>query len=198
MLDAEPILEAFLPLQQKGSSRLSLAVTTGSRPTNLVRPLRREIRAIDRNVVIREVRTMADLVAQTLAARRLLTVVLSIFSAVAVVLASFGIYGVIAHSVRRRTPEIGIRMALGATSRNVLVGVLRQGLTLILAGVAVGLAGALALTRLVSSFLYDISPTDPLTFVCTVWLLTGAALLASYLPARRAASIDPMKALRYE
>jgi len=197
-LDADPILEAFLPLQQKGSSRLSLVVTTGSHPTNLVRPLRREIRAIDMNVVIREVRTMADLVARTLAARRLLTVVLSVFSAVAVVLASFGIYGVIAHSVRQRTPEIGICMALGATSGDVLMGILKQGLTLILVGVAVGLAGALALTRLVSSFLYDISPTDPLTFVCTVWLLIGAALLASYLPARRAAKIDPMEALRHE
>jgi len=197
-LDADPILEAFLPLRQKGTSRLSLLVTTETDPTNLVGPLRREIRAIDANVVIRDIRTMADIVARTLAARRFLAVVLSVFSVSAVVLASFGIYGVIAHSVRQRAPEIGIRMALGARSSDVLRGVLKQGLKLTLVGGAVGLAGALALTRVVSSFLYAITPTDPMTFACTSLLLLGASLLATYVPARRASKIDPMEALRYE
>ena len=141
---------------------------------------------------------MEDIVATTLAARRFLVVVLSMFSAVALVLASFGIYGVIAHSVRQRTPEIGIRMALGATSTDVLKAFMKQGFKLILLGVVIGLAGAVALTRVVSNFLYHISPTDLVTFACTSLLLFTVALLASYIPARRAAKIDPMAALRYE
>jgi predicted permease len=197
-LDADPILEAFLPSQQKGTSRFSLVVATESDPTSLVAPLRKEIRLIDGNVVIRETRTMADIVAKTLAARRFLAIVLSVFSLVAVILASFGIYGVIAHSVRQRTPEIGIRMALGATSGDVLKTVLGQGLGLAAVGVTAGLVGALVLTRVMSSFLYGVSPTDPVTFACTSLLLTGIVLLASYVPARRAARIDPMAALRCE
>jgi putative ABC transport system permease protein len=197
-LDADPILEAFLPLQQKGRSRFSLVVATESDPANLVSALRQEIRSVDVNAVIREVRTMADIVATTLATRRFLVVVLSAFSVVAVVLASFGLYGVIAHSVRQRTPEIGIRMALGATRGDVLTAVLGEGCKLTAVGVVVGLIGALALTRTVAIFLYDVSPTDPVTFASTSLLLIGIALLACYIPARRAAKIDPMAALRYE
>ncbi len=197
-LDADPILEAFLPLQQKGRSRFSLVVATESDPAHLVSALRQEIRSVDVNAVIREVRTMADIVATTLATRRFLVVVLSAFSVVAVVLASFGLYGVIAHSVRQRTPEIGIRMALGATRGDILITVLREGCKLAAVGVVVGLIGALALTRVVAIFLYDVSPTDPVTFVSTSLLLIGITLLACYIPARRAARIDPMTALRYE
>jgi putative ABC transport system permease protein len=197
-LDAEPVLEAFLPARQRGTSSFSLVVATESDPANLVGSLRKEIQSIDVNAVIREVRTMEDIVGSTLAARRFLAVVLSVFSFVAVVLASFGIYGVIAHSVRQRTGEIGIRMALGATSGDVLRAVLREGFKLTVIGVVVGLAGALVLTRVVSTFLYDVSPTDPVTFLCTSLLLTGVALLASFIPARRAARIDPMVALRCE
>jgi predicted permease len=197
-LDENPILEAFLPLQQKGTSSFSLVIATGSGPASLVGALRQEIRSVDLNAVVREVRTMEDIVATTLAARRFLAVVLLTFSIVAVILASFGIYGVIAHSVRQRTPEIGIRMALGAGSMDILKAFLKQGLRLILFGVVIGLAGAVALTRVVSSFLYDISPTDPETFAFTSLLLSAVALLACYIPARRAAKIDPMEALRYE
>jgi ABC-type antimicrobial peptide transport system permease subunit len=197
-LDADPVLEAFLCAQQRGTSRFTLVVATQSHPTSLVRPLRKEIRSLSADAVIREVRTMADIVGRTLATRRFLAVVLSVFSLVAVVLASFGIYGVIAHSVRQRTPEIGIRMALGATNGDVLRAVLKEGLRLTVAGVIVGLAGALVLTRVISQFLYGVTPTDPVTFVCTSLLLAGVALLASYVPARRAARIDPMVALRYE
>ncbi len=115
-------------------------VATESDPAGLVKPLRAEVRSINADAVIREVRTMADIVARTLAVRRLLTVVLSVFSCTAVILASLGIYGVIAHSVRQRTAEIGIRMALGATSRRVLAAVLREGLRLAAIGVFLGLA----------------------------------------------------------
>ncbi len=197
-LVADPVLEAFICAHQRGTSRFTLVVATQSRPTSLVGPLRKEILASSVDAVIRDVRTMADIVGRTLATRRFLAVVLSVFSLVAVVLASFGIYGVIAHSVRQRTPEIGIRMALGATKGDVLRAVFRQGLRLTAAGVIVGLAGALALTRVISQFLYGVTPTDLATFVCTSLLLTAVALLASYLPARRAAKVDPMVALRYE
>jgi putative ABC transport system permease protein len=197
-LDADPVLEAFVPSQQMGWRDSSLVVATGSDPVSMAGPLRAEIRASDANVVVREVRTMADIVAGTLAGRRFLAVVLSVFSFVAVVLASFGIYGVIAHSVRQRTAEIGIRMALGATSGDVLKAVLREGFKLTIVGMMVGLVGALVVTRVVSTFLYGVSPTDPMTFLCTSLLLTGVALLASLIPARRAARIDPMVALRYE
>jgi putative ABC transport system permease protein len=141
---------------------------------------------------------MREIVDKTLAVRRFLTIVLSVFALAAVTLAGFGIYGVIAHCVKQRTHEIAIRMALGARTSNVLQSVMRQGARLVLAGIAIGLAGALALTRVLASLLYDISPMDPLTFVCVSLLLAGVALLACYLPARRAARIDPMQALRYE
>jgi putative ABC transport system permease protein len=197
-LDADPVLEAFLSSQQRGTDRFALVVAAESNPMGLVGPLRKEIRSLDTNVVVREARTMANIVGATLAARRFLVVVLSAFSLTAVILASFGIYGVIAYSVRQRTPEIGIRMALGATKGDVLRTVLREGLRLTAVGVVVGLAGALVLTRVLANFLYGISPTDPLTFLCTSLLLTGVALLAGYIPARRAAKIDPMVALRCE
>ncbi len=197
-LDADPVLEAFLSSQQRGTDRFALVVAAESNPMGLVGPLRKEIRSSTLNVVVREARTMANIVCAMLAARRFLVVVLSAFSLTAVILASFGIYGVIAYSVRQRTPEIGIRMALGATKGDVLRTVLREGLRLTAVGVVVGLAGALVLTRVLANFLYGISPTDPLTFLCTSLLLTGVALLAGYIPARRAAKIDPMVALRYE
>ncbi len=198
-LEADPVLEAFLPArQQQGWDQFSLVVASEPNPASMVGSLRREIRSIDPHAVIRDVRTMADIVGRTLATRRLLAVVLSVFSLVAVVLASFGIYGIMAHSVRQRTPEIGIRMALGATHGSVLRAVLKEGLRLTAAGVIVGLAGALVLTRVISRFLYGVTPTDPVTFLCTSLLLAGVALLASYIPARRAARIDPMVALRYE
>ncbi len=197
-LDADPILEAFLCSQQNGTSRFSLVVATQSNPTSLVGSLRKEIRAISADAVVHEVRTMGDIVGRTLATRRFLVIVLSAFSVTAMVLASFGIYGVMAHSVRQRTPEIGVRIALGATSGQVLGAILKEGLRLTVVGVVVGLAGAVLLTRVIAGFLYDVSPTDPVTFVCTSLLLTGVALLASYIPARRAARIDPMVALRCE
>lgn len=197
-LDADPVLEAFLPVQQKGGRRPSFVIATESDPMALVEPLRAEVRSINAGAVIREVRTMADIVARTLAVRRLLVVVLSVFSGVAVVLASLGLYAVIAHSVRQRTAEIGIRMALGATSGKVLAAVLREGLTVATVGIVLGLAGALAVTRVLSSFLYDVSPTDPITFTGMTALLVIVALVASYLPARRAAQVDPMVALRCE
>jgi putative ABC transport system permease protein len=120
------------------------------------------------------------------------------FAVVALVLACLGVYGTTAYAVSQRTHEIGIRVALGARSRDILRAVLGQGLRFTLAGLALGCAGALVATRIIRSFLYEVSPTDPLTFACVALVLAGVALLASYLPARRAAKTDPMTALRYE
>ncbi len=132
------------------------------------------------------------------ASHRIYMKCMTLSAAVGLGLAVLGIYGVLAYSVARRTKEFGIRMALGAQASDVLRGMLIQGLTLTATGVAVGLAGAFALTRVISSLLYEVSPTDPLTFVCVSLILVGVALLASYIPARRAAKTDPMEALRYE
>jgi putative ABC transport system permease protein len=175
-----------------------LLVRSGPGAAGLAAALRREVVALDQDVPVSGVtfveKDMYDLHAQ----ERLNTLFLGAFAAVALLLASLGVYGTVAYAVSRRTHEIGIRMALGARRGEIMQAVLRQGLTLTLAGLIVGLAGAWAATRVIRSLLYEVSPTDPLTFVCSAVLLAGAALLACYLPARRAARIDPMVALRYE
>jgi predicted permease len=152
----------------------------------------------DSNLAIHDVRTMQDIVAGSMAPQRFPMVLLAIFAGLALALASVGIYGVISYSVSQRTHEIGIRMALGAEKADVLRMVLGQGLKLVLIGVAIGIAGAMVLTRFLSSLLYGVKPTDPLTFIAVSLILIAVALLACYIPARRAAKVDPMVALRYE
>ncbi len=176
----------------------TLVVRTEGDPMSLATTVRKEIRAIDEDVVSSDVATVEEEIATLFSPQRFNTFFLGAFAAVALTLASIGIYGTASYAVSQRTHEIGIRMALGARGADVLKGVMRQGLKLALVGLALGLAGALALTRVISSFLHDVSPTDPLTFICMSVVLAGVALLASYLPARRAARTDPMVALRYE
>jgi putative ABC transport system permease protein len=142
--------------------------------------------------------TMEQRLANTTTSRRLNTALLGSFAAVALLLAAVGIYGVMSYAVTQQTREIGIRMALGAQKYNVLSAVIRQGMTLILVGCGLGVILAIALTRIVSSLLYGVTPTDPLTFAATVLLLGAVAFVSCWLPARRAARIDPMAALRCE
>jgi len=143
-------------------------------------------------------RTIEEMLAHRIAPMRFNTELLGLFAALALILAAVGVYGLMAFSVSQRTQEIGIRMALGARRVDVSRAVLFQGLKLTCIGVALGLAGAVAATRVIRSLLYDISPTDPLTFVFVSLLLACVALLAAYVPARRAAKVDPMEALRHE
>src|SRR5574337_1088285 len=141
---------------------------------------------------------MDEILADSVAQPRYQTILLDLFGIAALILAAVGVYGVISYSVAQRTHEIGIRMALGAEKSDVVRMVVGRGLKLALIGVGVGVAGALALTRFLSSLLYGVTPTDPLTFISVSLILIVVALLACYFPARRAAKVDPMVALRYE
>ena len=141
---------------------------------------------------------MEQRLADSLAGRRFSMLLLSLFAALALILAAVGIYGVMSYAVAQRTHEIGVRMALGANRSSVLAMVIKNGLVLTVSGIALGLAGASALTRLLASLLYDVKPTDPVTFGAVALLLVGVALLACYIPARRATKVVPMEALRYE
>ncbi len=177
---------------------MSLVVRARGEAAALAPALRSAIWSVDKDQPITRVATMDSLLAATAAARRFALVLFEAFGLVALILAGVGIYGVLSGSVAERTREIGIRIALGAQWRDVLRLVVRQGLQLALIGVAVGLAGAFAVTRLMSGLLFAVSATDPATFIFVAALLTAVALLASYIPARRAAKVDPLVALRYE
>jgi len=160
--------------------------------------VRKEIAALDNGVPVYQVATMDQLLSASVASQRFNLFLLVLFAALALGLAAIGIYGVLAFGVSRRTREIGIRLALGAHPRGVLRLVVRQGMQLVAAGILLGIAGALALTRLMASLLYSVSPTDPATFVVVSILLGLVALIACYVPARRAMRVDPMVALRTE
>ncbi len=177
---------------------LSLAVHTSVPPASLTGVVRSAIWSVDPNVPVVNVRTMEEIVTQARARTTFTMLLLLVASGVALVLGVVGLYGVISYVVSQRTHEIGIRMAMGAQGGAVRRMVLRQGLTLTAIGIAFGLGGAFAVTRLLESFLFHVSPTDPVTFGSVSLLLSTVALLASYLPARRAASMDPLDALRYE
>ena len=197
-LERAPIAQIFWPAAQRPLDTMDLVVRTTSDPSLLAAAVRSEIRAVDRRAVLFNVAALDDRLHQALAPRRLQSVLLGLFSGIALLLATGGIYGVMHYTVAQRMRDIGIRTALGACRAEILALVLREGLTLAAAGVALGLAGALALTRVLSGLLYGVSTTDPSTFVTTGLILTGAAMLACYVPARRAARVDPMVVLRCE
>jgi len=206
----EPVPLMFFPVAQphewKNQSGVTrswrikpvLLVRTRGNPKALISLLRSELDAAGLNPAAYDIRTSAEHARDSLSEQRTMAGILNIVASVGLVFVATGIFSVMAFEIGRRTREIGIRMALGARSGDILNSVLKQGFKLTLIGLAFGLAGAFAMTRLIRSRLHDISPADPLTFVCVSLLLAGVALLASYIPARRAAKIDPMEALRYE
>jgi len=191
--------EMYVPYQQVPWFGVALVIRSSSvDPTSLKRDLQQAIWEVDKDLPVSVPETLEHHLANLVAEPRLYALLLGVFAAVALVLASVGIYGVISYSVTERTHEIGVRMALGAEARNVVSLVVRQGMMLSLTGVALGLGAAFALTRVMSSLLFGVSATDPLTFAVISVLLTGVALGACFVPARRATKVDPMIALRYE
>jgi putative ABC transport system permease protein len=199
----EPVkAEMYFPYQQDNDSAFyaprDLVIRSSGDPLNLVAAASNEIHQIDPNQPISNVRTMADVLGEETESRSLGMTLLTIFAGLALLLATLGIYGVLAYFVVQHTQEIGVRMALGAQRGNILALVLKKGMTLTLLGVAIGLAIAFALTRLMASLLYGVGASDPLTFAAIALLLTTVAFFACYLPARRAAKVDPLVALTYE
>ncbi len=197
-LGEAPAPFVYQPIAQRYESGISLIVRTKTDPTNFLAPVRREVQAIEKNLPVTDIRPMTELLGNSLYAARMGAVLLGVFGLLALLLAAIGLYGVMAYSVARRTREIGIRMALGAQRGDVLRLVLYEGMTLVGVGILFGLAGAFALTRLLASFLYGVSTTDPSTFIGIAVFLAAIALVANFIPARRATKVDPMIALRYE
>ncbi|MFL6333881.1 MAG: ABC transporter permease [Pyrinomonadaceae bacterium] len=197
-LDTDSRVTVYLPHGQNPSGTMYLVARTEGDAGVLAPSLTKEARAIEPNVAVFDVKTMEGRLSESLARRHFAMLALGLFALVALLLAAVGIYGVMSYSVAQRTREIGVRVALGASRRDVLGLVLKRGMLLALVGIGAGLAGAFALTRLMSSLLFGVSAADPLTYVAISLLLGTAALLACYVPARRATKVDPMVALRYE
>ena len=197
-LSEDPTPFVYVNLRPDNGSYLTLVVRTASDPQGVIGALRGEFQQLDANLAVYNVKTLTEHMGLPLFPARVAAVLLGSFGLLALILAAIGIFGVMSYAVSQRTREIGIRMALGANSQAILTLVVGHGLKLIVGGLAIGLTGAFAGTRLMSSLLYGVSATDAVTFAVIALLLTGVALLACYLPARRATKVDPMVALRYE
>jgi putative ABC transport system permease protein len=190
--------ESYVPLEQIPSAELTLAVRTNGAPAGLMAPVREQMRALDANLPLYNVQTMEQVMARSLFGHRLATGVILIFGAAALLLATVGLFGLISYAVSRRTHELGIRLALGATTRDVLRLVIGQGMKLALIGLLIGLVSSFALMRLMQTLLFGVNPADPLTFAAIALLLLAVSLLACWIPARRASKVDPLIALRHE
>ena len=198
-LDADPHSEIYQLLGQAQWPSMFVAIRSAtSDPTSVTSAAQNVVWSVNKDVSLANVRTMQDLIANSVQRRKFSMLLLTIFAAVAMLLAAIGLYGVMSYSVAQRTHEIGIRMALGARRPDVLVLVVKQGMALALMGIAAGAILSLGMTRLISGMLFGITATDPLTFAGVAALLGTVAFLANYLPARRASKVDPMVALRYE
>jgi putative ABC transport system permease protein len=190
--------EVYAPYQQWAWDYPALVVRTSADPQSLATAIRNEVRSISSAVPAPRIRTMPQVMERWTAPPRFRTSLMTLFGAVALALTAIGLYGVMSYAVTQRTQEIGVRLALGAQPRDILKLIIGQGLRLALIGSGIGLAGAMALSRALTSLLFGVSPTDPLTLTVIVSLLTFITLLACLIPARRAARVDPMVALRVE
>jgi predicted permease len=199
--EARPLIKIYTPMGRAAAQVQgpTLSVRTiNSNPQNLVADITREIHALDKDVPVTEVATLTQILAREVSPKRFTAGLLSLFAGIALALAAIGVYGVTSYTVAQRTHEVGIRMAIGAQKSDVLKLFMGEGLKLVLTGLAIGLAGAFALTRLLASLLFGVSATDPLTFTMVAVALLVIVLLACYIPARRATKVNPLVALRYE
>ena len=197
-LDASTRMSVYLPFAQMPIGGSSLAIRSSGRPENLTGAVRAQLRELDPDLPLTQVRPMTEVVARSVWQPRLYTALFGVFAAVALILATVGIYGVMSYAVTQRTREIGLRMALGAQKQDVLKLVVGHGVVITAIGIGAGLGAAVGLTRLMSSLLFGVTATDPLTFAAVSVVLAGVALGACFVPAMRAAKVDPMVALRYE
>jgi putative ABC transport system permease protein len=197
-LDSDTRPTMYLPYAQRPYGTMTLLVRSAFGSKELFDAVRKEVWAVDKDQPVTDLQSVDQYFSNSVSRRRFNLALLGVFAGVALIMASVGIYGVISYSVTQRTHEIGIRIALGAKASDVLKLVVGQGVILALIGVGIGLAAAVALTRLMSSLLYEVSATDPLTFAAISLLVIGVALGACFVPARRATRVDPMVALRYE
>ena len=194
----ETLPEFYLPCLQNPSALMRLVVRTDAEPMNFVFAIRHEVLAVDKDQPVTEIKSMKQFVSESVFRPRVNTILLSVFATMALILAVVGIYGVISYSITQRTREMGIRLALGAQTRDVQAMVVGQGMRLSLTGVGIGVTGAFALTRVMRALLFGVSASDPLTYAVVALLLVVMSLVACYIPARRAAKVDPTVALRYE
>ncbi|HEX5736621.1 MAG TPA: ABC transporter permease [Blastocatellia bacterium] len=197
-LDSEAVPEMYIPHAQQPWTGMTMVARSSMDPTQLATLMRGQVLSLDRNQPVSDVRTMSEVVGRSIAQQRFYLLLFALFAVMALVLAAVGIFGVMSYSVTERTREIGIRMALGAQTRDVLRHVVGQGMLLTLAGVVIGLVGSFLLTRFMANMLYEVDAFDPVTFAAISLLLALVALIACYIPARRATRVDPMVALRYE
>ena len=197
-VDQDSRVEVYLPYFQNPVGSATLIVRAEKDPAALSASIRQAVKAVDLEVPVYSVRTLAEIVSDSTAQRRLAVMLITVFAAVALLLAAVGIYGVMSYAVAQRTQEIGIRMALGAERRDILRMVLRHGGLMAVIGIGLGVTVALGLARLITSLLFQVSATDPPTFSVVPVVLIAVALLACYIPARRATRVDPLVALRYQ
>jgi ABC-type antimicrobial peptide transport system permease subunit len=195
-LESEPRPELFMPHAQLPFGSMTFVVETSVEPATVLPALEADIWALDSTLPLWDTATLDSLVAESLGPRRFLVQIVGLVSALAFVLSAIGIYGMLSFSTLQRTREIGLRVAMGASHGSIMTMVVREGMALVVIGVVVGLATALALRRAIATLLYGISPTDPATLGATTALLLAVALVACYLPARRATTMDPLAALR--